>query len=76
VEFKQKEMTEGKGIQGENCNRTACQKPKSANYYNTVTRKWYCLQCAREIEKSANRDGMSFYPALQTEPKPVSTVAK
>ena len=37
-----------KGIQGGNCNRTACQLP-GANWYNKSTRAYYCPQCAKDI---------------------------
>lgn len=56
------DITPGKGLQGENCNRTACQAPKSANHYNKETRKWYCFKCACTIEAYAQIDNLSFYP--------------
>lgn len=40
-----------KGIQNEECNRTACQKPDSAHYYNHSTRAWYCGKCAHSINR-------------------------
>lgn len=61
------EHTPGKGKQGLNCNVTACQKPNSAHYYNTVMRAWYCRDCAERIEYAANRGGNSFYPELKKE---------
>lgn len=60
-------ITPGKGWKGLNCNVTACQKPESAQYYNTVMRAWYCRECALKIEAAANRDGNSFYPELKKE---------
>ena len=42
----------GKGKEGENCNRTACQVD-GAYYFNKGTRAWYCQQCAETIEASA-----------------------
>lgn len=56
------EITPGKGLQGENCNRTACQMPHMAKYYNTAMDAWYCFQCACTIEAYAQIDGMSIYP--------------
>lgn len=46
-------ISEGKGKQGENCNRTACQEPKSAHFFNKATNAWYCEECAYKIEASA-----------------------
>jgi len=60
----QKEITAGKGKQGENCNVTHCQKPKSAKHYNKVMCAWYCYECATKIEAVARRDGQSFYDDL------------
>jgi hypothetical protein len=37
-----------KGLEGGNCNRTACQKP-NAIWYNHSTCKYYCPKCAREL---------------------------
>lgn len=56
------EITPGKGMQGENCNVTACQRPHSADYYNVSMRAWYCFQCACTIEAWAHIDGMSHFP--------------
>jgi ribosomal protein L37AE/L43A len=58
-------ISEGKGKQGENCNRTACQEPKSAHFYNTATRAWYCEDCAYKIEASARHfDKTSLFEGL------------
>ena len=54
-----------KGNQNGSCNVTACQKPNSAEFYNNVMHKWYCYDCACEIEYFARKDNMSFYPALK-----------
>jgi hypothetical protein len=43
-------LTPGKGLEGQNCNVTACQKPDSAHHYNKVMHKWYCLECAEKIQ--------------------------
>ena len=59
-----KEHTENKGKQGENCNVTHCQKPKSAHHYNKVMHAWYCIQCATDIEEYANKDGLSFFDGV------------
>ncbi len=58
----------GKGQEGERCNRTACQKPHSAHYFNTAMNAWYCEGCARDIEDYAvKHDHMSFFPRLAEE---------
>jgi hypothetical protein len=44
------ELTPGKGLEGQNCNVTACQKPESAHHYNEAMSKWYCLECAQKIQ--------------------------
>ena len=62
--YEQKAITPGKGVQGENCNVTACQAPKSAFHYNHVMRKWYCRECATKIQHAAKMAGMSFYDDL------------
>lgn len=59
-----KEITEGKGKKGQNCNVTHCQEPDSAHFFNKVMQAWYCWRCATRIEKAANRDDMSFYDDL------------
>ena len=43
-----------KGIYSGSCNRTACQKPNSATFYNHSTEKYYCKSCAMLIN-DANR---------------------
>lgn len=52
-----------KGEKGGLCNRTACQQPP-ALFYNRVMGKYYCYNCAVLIERSARRDGDSFYADL------------
>jgi len=42
-----------KGVEGGNCNRTACQQP-GAIWYNTGTRAYYCRNCAITIQREAN----------------------
>jgi hypothetical protein len=42
-----------KGIEGGNCNRTACQSP-FAIWYNESTRAFYCRHCAILIQRDAN----------------------
>ena len=59
-------ITEGKGLEGQNCNRTACQEPNSAHYYNTGTKAYYCLECAMKINRSALRDGYDLFPGMMT----------
>jgi hypothetical protein len=41
-----------KGVEGGNCNRTACQAP-GAYFFGKSTRVWYCRRCAEMIEASA-----------------------
>jgi hypothetical protein len=43
-----------KGKRGGSCNRRACQAPP-ANYFNRGSGKWYCEDCAVELN-AANRD--------------------
>jgi len=42
-----------KGIEGGNCNRTACQAPH-AIWYNEGTQAYYCKHCAILIQRDAN----------------------
>jgi hypothetical protein len=50
-----------KGLKGGWCNVTACQKP-GANYYNKSTQKYYCEDCAREINwPGGHADCMELY---------------
>ncbi len=44
----------GKGVKGENCNRTACQAP-GAYYYNHSTHAYYCKVCA-DLINAGNRN--------------------
>jgi hypothetical protein len=45
----------GKGVKGENCNRTACQAP-GAYWYNHSTQAYYCGTCADLINSTNRRD--------------------
>ncbi len=45
-----------KGVQGGNCNRTACQQP-GATWYNKGTYKYYCAKCAEMINREPCEDG-------------------
>ena len=45
-----------KGVEGGNCNRSACQMP-GADYYNLSTQKYYCRECAYDIQDFGNRCG-------------------
>lgn len=38
-----------KGSHGGSCNRRSCMKPKSALYFNSSTRSYYCGTCAALI---------------------------
>jgi len=42
-----------KGVEGGNCNRTACQGP-NAVWYNRSTKKFYCRNCALTIQQEEN----------------------
>ncbi len=46
----------GKGVRGENCNRTACQGP-GATWYNFGSLAWYCRHCADLINRESRRMG-------------------
>ena len=51
-----------KGQKGENCNLTACQQSKSAVFFNKSTQKYYCYDCAKEINwKGGRADVMRLY---------------
>lgn len=50
-----------KGVKGGNCNVRMCQRP-GADYYNKSTRKYYCADCAEEINWPGGReDTMRLY---------------
>lgn len=40
-----------KGTWGGTCNRTACKSEEHARWYNRSTRKYYCEDCARLINR-------------------------
>lgn len=40
-----------KGIKNGSCNRTTCQAPESAVYFNHSTTAWYCAECADKINR-------------------------
>jgi len=44
-----------KGEHGGTCNRTACDN-RHANEYNLVTRKYYCIACARKINEWSDKN--------------------
>lgn len=54
----------GKGEEDGACNQTECSK-SFANFYNKVTKKWYCRKCALRIEGIARKDNKSFYEDLE-----------
>ena len=57
-----KELAKDKGDEGGSCNRTSCQAPDSAHYYNKMTQRWYCLECAGRINASAwHYDQVHFF---------------
>jgi len=47
------ELARDKGQRGGSCNRTACQMPNSAWWFNTSTQAYYCERCARKINLAA-----------------------
>jgi hypothetical protein len=58
----------GKGVQGLNCNLTACQLPGSAHWQHADNRHFYCMSCAWDINEFAIRvDGVDLFPALTAE---------
>ncbi len=42
------------GVYGGLCNRTACREPESY-WFNSSTRKWYCVMCASAINLECRR---------------------
>ena len=50
-----KPVGQGKGLKGENCNRTACQAP-GAYWYNHSTQAYYCRTCADLINRANRHD--------------------
>lgn len=54
------ELKIDKGYFGGSCNRTACQKDKSAFYFNHSTEKYYCTECANTINRM-NPEAMEIY---------------
>lgn len=42
------------GTHGGLCNRTACRAP-GARWWNSSTRKYYCVECACRINQEARR---------------------
>lgn len=63
--YEEKPVGAGKGLQGQNCNVTSCQKENSAHHFNTVMKAWYCKSCAEKIEYWAKVDGMSFFEGIE-----------
>lgn len=55
-----KPLRADKGVRGGACNITACQRPDSAYWFNHSTRKWYCGDCAHELNR-VNRDAWDIY---------------
>jgi hypothetical protein len=50
-----------KGEKNGSCNLTACQRP-GATFYNKSTQRYYCADCAREINWPGGRaDTMALY---------------
>lgn len=59
--------TTDKGKEGGSCNRTACQKPNSAKYYNRSTRAFYCRTCALLIHRA--NPTLELFPNLIKKPQ-------
>lgn len=55
-----------KGKKDGNCNRSACQEP-GAYFYNTATRAYYCIACARDIRRWGLMDGFDLFPEFDAE---------
>lgn len=41
-----------KGSHGGSCNRRACMRPKSALWFNSATKSYYCVDCAEMINEA------------------------
>lgn len=50
-----------KGEFGKNCNRSTCQNPNSAYWYNYSTRKYYCGDCAILINEANKEDATKLF---------------
>lgn len=62
------EEAPGKGLEGLNCNRTACQLPNSAHWQHKDSKAFYCMNCAWDINEYAIRvHNMDLFPALTAE---------
>lgn len=46
------------------CYASSCSKPKSATFYNFITKQYYCESCAKKLEAEANKAGMSVFDNL------------
>jgi hypothetical protein len=58
----------GKGLQGQHCNRTACQLPNSAHWQHKDNGAFYCMNCAWDINEYALRiHKMDLFPGLTAE---------
>lgn len=57
------ELRADKGEPGGACNRTACQRPNTAYWFNHSTRKYYCRECAHWLntDEFNKRDAMNLY---------------
>ena len=54
-------QVEFKGLKNGNCNTSVCQKP-GATFFNKSTRKYYCRECATEINYvEGRRDTLALY---------------
>lgn len=64
--------TSGKGLEGQNCNVTACQLPDSAHHYNKWTHAYYCIDCATDINEYPLNGTNSYAFENDTVPKGIS----
>ena len=59
-------LTLGKGQHRQNCNVTACQRPASAFFLHKDNGRYYCFECATDINKFALRvDNVDLFPAMK-----------
>ena len=50
----------GKGMQGGECNRTACHNP-DAQWFNRSTRAYYCGECAMKLNHANPVDALRLF---------------
>lgn len=60
LDWSRTQLNPDKGLKGGSCNRTACQRP-GANYYNYSTQKYYCRDCAEDLNRANRLDAHKMY---------------